>query len=235
MKIQKLIALFLALVMVLALAACGNDDAKKDGGEKDPTTSTTAPTDHADPTDPPADPTDPPADPTDPTEAPSVMFDYLPGSWTTTLSYNGEAIGVPAFTGALELILVATFAEDGTYTMTMDADNFNASVDNNKDALVAGMLQLLYDTYGGEAAAEELVQANMGMSCTEYAADYVESLKDELSMDEEKGTWHAEGSHMYLDGEIIGANVKADVMLWWGELIEESFSVEELTFTRVSA
>ena len=73
MKFQKLLALLLALVMVLALAACGNDDAKKDDGDKEPA-STTAPTDPADPTDPeeteptvPSEPTEPePAEPPEP-------------------------------------------------------------------------------------------------------------------------------------------------------------------------
>ena len=216
--------MLLALVMVLALAACGNDDAKTDGGDGD-TSTTTAPVE---------DPTDPPADPADPTEPPSGMFDYLPGSWTTALSYNGEAIGVPAYTGTLELTLVATFAEDGTYSLSIDEDAFSANIESNKDALVAGMLQLLYDTYGGEDAAEKLVRESANMSCTEYAEAYVESLKDSLTIDEEKGNWSAEGSHMYLDGEVIGANVKAEVMLWWGSLIEESFGVEELTFTRIA-
>jgi hypothetical protein len=237
MKLQKLIALLLALVMVLALAACGNDDAKKDDG-KDPTTSTTAPTDPpADPTDPPADPTDPPADPTDPTDppnAPSKMFDKLPGSWAATLSFNGEAMGVPAFTGTLDMKVITKFDADGTYTMTVDTEAFAACVEDNKDALIAGMLQLIYDTYGSEAEAEASIQASAGMSCTEYAAAYVESLKDELAMDEEQGSWTAEGSTLYLDGDPIGSNIRDDVMEWWGPAIEEAFAVEELTFNRIA-
>ena len=231
MKIKKLIAVLLSLVMVLALAACGNDDAKTDGGNED-TSTTTVPV--GDTTAPPTVPNDS-TEPVDSTEAPSIMFDYLPGSWTTALSYNGEDLGVPAFTGTLEIALVATFAKDGTYSLSVDEDAFSANIDSNKDALVAAMLQLLYDTYGGEAEAEKQVQDYMAMSCTEYAQAYVDALKDELTIDEEKGTWSAEGSNMYLDGEIIGANIKAEVMLWWGELIEEAFGVEELTFTRIAA
>lgn len=233
MKFQKLIALLLALVMVLALAACGNDDSKKDDGDKDPVTSTTAPTDPADPTDPPADPTDPPADPTDPPSGLEGLAKDMVGIWTTTLSFDGEAMGVPAFTGTLDMTIAIAFMEDGTYSMAMDTDSFEACIDDNKDALVAGMIQLLYDTYGGEASAEAQVQDSLKMSCAEYAAAYVDTLKDTLSMDEEEGTWSVDGSVMLLDDEEVDVAIEGDEMTWTGEPVEMFFATEEQVFVRV--
>lgn len=239
MKIQKLIALLLALVMVLALAACGNDDAKKSDDDSDPTNSTTAPA--GDPTDPedPEDPTDP-VDPVDPTDDPddlNGLEQQIIGNWTATVSITGEKMQLPAFTGALEMTVNYTFREDHTGSASLDTDAFAASVESNRQDLADALVQLLYDQLGGQEAAEQTCQNNLGMSCAEYADTYVDTMKTSLTSSfqtGESGTWSITDSVLTMGETVVTVSINGDEMVWTGdENMEASLGTDTLTFNRV--
>ena len=230
---KKALALILALVMVLALAACGEDAAKKDDDNDDPTTSTTAPVaDPTDPTDPPVnkptEPSDPPVDkPTEPSLAEQIV-----GDWTTVVKMTGSMINLPDFAGYLELKIDYTLRADGTGYAVMDKDAFDASVDANHQALVDAMVQLLYQQLGGKEAAESAVQAQFNQSCAEYAQVFPQSLKSTVSIPKVEGSWSVEGNELTMGESKVTVTLDGDTMTWTGETTLESLGINSLVFVR---
>lgn len=246
---KKLLALLLALVMVFALVACGNDDVKNDDDDddKDPTTSTTAPV--GDPTDPPiVTPTDPPivtpTDPEnqDPTQAPPVtdppvessLAEQIVGTWTTTVQMTGDMVQLPTFTGALEMKIDYIIRADGTGVAKMDKAAFDASVDNNYQALVDAMVQTLYQQLGGQEAAEAACQASFGMSCAEYAKVLPDTLKSTVNLPEAEGTWTLNGDQLTMSDSVVTVTINGDVMTWTGITALAAYGIETMVFQRVN-
>ena len=254
MKMKKLLALLLALIMVFALAACGNDDANMDDddddeGKKESTSATTAPA--GDPTDPPivtptdppiVTPTDPPiVTPTDPPEtqptAPSEtrptgtpvspLEQQILGSWETTVSVDPASVGQADMVGTFEMNITFTFNADGTAVMHIDKD---AYLQNIVDLIVEN----LYAQLGGEEVAEQAFQATMNMSCREYAQAAVDSMADSLDMEDVTQDWSLNGNSLTLGKQVMTVSIDGDELTMTGnEELEVKFGTDTLILNRI--
>lgn len=231
MKLKKLLALLLALIMVFALAACGDDvsnddDDDDDDDEKESTSMSSDPTGTSDvPGDVGGDekpqgsvPTIDNDNPLGPV-APEVS---IVGKWSTAMKVDAETMGLEGLDASYFLYINLTFDQDGDYLMDVDEDATEKSMNTGvKDALVEYMVNELYAQFGGEAEAEAACQTENGMSCREYATKYAEEmipmlkgllaelvflgkyeLKDgKLFMDDEEMTFSLEGEKLELSRE----------------------------------
>ena len=112
---KRILALLLAVVMIFALAACGNDNAKGDdkddkGGEK---------------------------------VDDRPLSEKIVGKWTTTISMSGVKMQLPTFDGALEMKVEYTFNADGTGSAKLDVEAYEANVESNRKAIGEAFAQML--------------------------------------------------------------------------------------------
>lgn len=207
MKLKNLLPLLLALMMVFALVACGDDARNDDGGDdgkKEPTSMSSNPTGPTDdtggdvgpekplPTTGNDNPTSPPVDgdsddvaPDDDKddEAPVVLTDGIVGKWECVMILDAEDMELEGFDGELVYALDFIFRADGTFTLAEDVETITESVKQFEADLVQYTVDLFYAKY--EAAgmtrmdADEAMMASFGMSVLEYCR--VEVAKQDLA------------------------------------------------------
>lgn len=186
---KKLSALLLALVMVFALAACGNGTPAETTAPTEPTTEpTTVAT-----TEPTTEPTTEAT--TEPTTEPTVDLKSLDypmdpeqaepffGTWETIISMDGTELGLEDFETPLDVVLTFTFDEDGILTTGLNSEKTQESLDTFKNDFSEYMTQALYAQFEEQGldadAAEESMKAAYGMSI----AEYVTAIMDTFTVD----------------------------------------------------
>ena len=154
---KKLIALLLAALMVCAaFTACGNKAADNDTTT---TTTTAAPTDPADPTDPPADPTDPVDEPTDPVEEPTDPVEEP----TDPVEEPGDPVEEPTYTSYEDIFAANNIVDTPALFIGMDSMSFAAAIEGMvqkielgyKDDIVCEMVQVIYVDITGASEDEK--------------------------------------------------------------------------------
>ena len=216
---KKLLALLLAVVMLFALAACGDSGAVKD---EDPPKTTTAP----------------------------VEEDTLEGEWVTTLAVTGEMMGADGLDTEVAITLMVRFDED-TYTMYVDQDALEDSIDAFVEDMTDFMIDMVYDglmeSGMSKEEADAMFEMSYGMTVEEYCVETVEELdlQGELgSMNEEMeeaGDYTVDGDTLtlisedeeveytfVLDGDKLTLSSEDEDFL---DTLEQ-FQLEEMVFTR---
>lgn len=253
MSMKKLLALLLALIMVFALAACGddvsNDDDDDDDDDKESTSMSSDPTGTSgddklpgdvggveDPKDP------PPAIDSDNPVGPVVpSVDTVVGLWETAVETTGATMGVEGFNGAFTLVIDLTFDADGDYLMDVNEDKTVASMDAAFDkALADYVFDSLISMVGSEEEADALCQDQYGVSSREFAESSVAELKGMLQeMMVEMvtvGEYELEGGKLYMDDAEVAFTKEGETMkLSTSNLEMENVGAEELVFQLVSA
>ena len=116
----------------------------------------------------------------------SKETDALIGTWAGEVnyaSYFNEGLSSTAGSDLaaywkvdeFKLTIVMTFREDGTYSMTVDKEKLNASIEQLKQTLSAGLthyMQDLIDASGMETTVEELMNT-LGISVDTLLADAI--------------------------------------------------------------
>lgn len=125
MKLKKVLALVLALVMVLALAACGGDDKKKDDGSQ------------------PTDPTTP-SEPSEPSE-PSGSGTDLSSLNVGVFYYNYSDVYISTVRAELDKQLdglgVKYTDYDGNTTQSTQMDQVNTAITNGANLLIVNIVE----------------------------------------------------------------------------------------------
>ena len=262
MKLKKLLSLILALAMVFALVACGNDDVKDDDDDDDDdkgsTIVTTVP--DGDPTDPPVvNPTDPPIVlPTEPGQPDNTQPQISEPDVTQPTEPEVEDPTPPdvkpPVEGDLADLIVgewnATISVGGdmmgqegligelelTMTVTLNEDGTTV-MHMHKEAYMESIKDLivenLYAQLGGEAAAEQAFQSTMNMSCREYASTYVDSMADSLDIEDYKGNWSLNGDQLTVGETTMALTVDGDTMTWVSDAMKDQFGTDTLVLHRV--
>ena len=263
MKLKKLLSLILALAMVFALVACGNDDVKDDDDDdKGSTIVTTVP--DGDPTDPPIvmptepgqpDATNEPSqpkpsepivtqpsepeveDPTDPDVDDPTTPDVKPpveGDLADLIVGEWNAtISVGSDMMGQESLIGEL---ELTMTVTLNEDGTTV-MHMHKEAYMESIKDLivenLYAQLGGEAAAEQAFQSTMNMSCREYASTYVDSMADSLNIEDYKGNWSLNGDQLTVGETTMALTVNGDTMTWVSDAMKDQFGTDTLVLHRV--
>ena len=262
MKLKKLLSLILALAMVFALVACGNDDVKDDDDDDDDdkgsTIVTTVP--DGDPTDPPVvNPTDPPIVlPTEPGQPdntqPQISEPDVTQPTEPDVEDPTEPDVKPPVEGDLADLIVgewnATISVGSdmmgqesligelelTMTVTLNEDGTTV-MHMHKEAYMESIKDLivenLYAQLGGEAAAEQAFQSTMNMSCREYASTYVDSMADSLDIEDYKGNWSLNGDQLTVGETTMALTVDGDTMTWVSDAMKDQFGTDTLVLHRV--
>lgn len=116
----------------------------------------------------------------------SKETDALIGSWEGEVNYAdyfnqglaataGDELAAYWKVEEFKLTIVMTFREDGTYSMTVDKEKLNASIEQLKQVLSAGLtryMQDLIDASGTEITVEELMNT-LGISVDTLLADAI--------------------------------------------------------------
>lgn len=200
---KKFLALLLALVLVFALAACGEGAEVKDDGEGSTSEQTNAP-EQTEPEETEPEETEP--EETEPEQTGSVTTGELEGQWNWVFSVDGEMMGVEGFDGSLDLVVLMSF-EDGDYSLSLDEDALMVSLDSFEQDLIDYMIELLYDSFTSQGLSREEADAQMelaGMGSS--VADYVETAVAEMdlgsaltgSIESEEGEYIVEGDQLTL-------------------------------------
>ena len=129
------------------------------------------------------------------------------GTWAAVVD-GTEAAGLngvfPDFNTPLEMTIVYTIKEDGTYTASLDKDATRASISNFMKALapymVDSMIQGAADEGGlTEQEARDYIQDTFGQSIEEYVDAMIETQMDSDTLvdalnPEESGTFKVDGN-----------------------------------------
>jgi hypothetical protein len=208
MKMKKLLALLLALVMVFTLFACSNDSGKKDDDDDDKSSAATEDT--------------------------RPLSEKIVGNWTGVVSMTGEMMEMPAFTGKLEMKLNLTMNADGTASISVDKTAYAASIEKNRQGLADAFVQMWIEAFGGRDAAEATIQQNYSMSMEEYAQVCVDEAKSSVPDMNEDSKWTLTGDKLNLGEEEddITVSVEGNTMTWSGGSFAENMGADSITFTR---
>lgn len=206
MKMKRILALLLAVVMIFALAACGNDDDKGDdkdgkGGEK---------------------------------VDDRPLSEKIVGSWTTTISMSGVKMQLPTFDGAVEMKVEYTFNDDGTGSSKLDVEAYKASVESNRKAIGEAFAQMLINQVGSRDEAENAIKTQMNMTLAEYGDYAVDQLKTSMPDLSKDGEWSMEGDQLTMadDDGTITVSINGDTMTWTGDNLEDTFGSKTVEFKR---
>lgn len=130
------------------------------------------------------------------------MTDIINGGLTEGMDQIDASASEYFNISKFDLTVIFTFNDDGTYSMDVDDDSFNSSVDGVKEDIKAGFIKYFEDMIAGmglDMSVDEVLEAS-GMSI-ESLID--ESLTSEMfdSMIEEfevSGKWKVEKGKLYL-------------------------------------
>lgn len=206
MKMKRILALLLAVVMIFSLAACGNDNAKGDdkddkGGEK---------------------------------VDDRPLSEKIVGKWTTTIRMSGVKMQLPTFDGALEMKVEYTFNADGTGSAKLDVEAYEANVEANRKAIGEAFAQMLINQLGSRDAAENATKTQMNMTLAEYGDYAVDQLKTSMPDLNKDGEWSMEGDQLTMADEdgTITVSINGDTMTWTGDDLEENLGSKTVEFKR---
>ena len=165
------------------------------------------------------------------------LSEQIVGTWSATLSMNGEMMEMPSFTGSLETKVDVTFKDDNTFTMKMDAEAFANSIEKNRKELAEVSIQILVEMTGSREAAEATAKA-LNMTLEEYGDYAVNEIKKAVPEMSENGKWSLEDNKLTFeddDGKTTRTiSIEADKMTWTNdEELKESFGSDTVEFTRV--
>ena len=207
--LKRLLCLVMAMAMVFALVACGETAETKDDDKKEKTSNETEATgEEAGETEEEPEETEEATEETEEETEPEEEVNPLVGKWTTEINMAGALAATFGLTEedveGLELPYVITmeFDEDGTVTMTSDA---NKLADGLEEMLVVVALYAYAESTG--TSVEEVAAALDAEGVTE------EDLLKAMGMDEmreemvaelnktETGEWELDGDQLYIDGD----------------------------------
>ena len=139
------------------------------------------------------------------------------GTWKATVSLTDlanesiqQSSGIDSQTfskyfkvSKFELVLVFTFRDDGTYSLSVDEAQLNQNNKAFMDEIKAGMIKFFEDNLaeqGIDMSVDEFVEAQAGMSLDEYfdqtfPASIFDGMADSFSA---TGKWKAEDGKLYL-------------------------------------
>lgn len=198
---KKQLALILSAIFILMLAACGEEPAV-------PTTEATQPTTQA--TQPLTDPTEPPAtEPTEPKFQPDACRDLF-GQWTHAVVLDRELMALPEFQGSTQFSVVWSFLDDGTYTMTTDAQQMEEAIAGYETLLIDYMVDSRYRMFVAECnrmgkyeayIQKEWVENGLGQQERDAATETVAALnlRERLEGLNSSGLYYVEAGILYLE------------------------------------
>ena len=178
---KKILALLLALVMILALAACGEN---KDNGNGQTTTAKTDPTTTVS---------------TTVTTAPPAEKSIV-GAWKYEISLSGEALGYIGLTATIDLEITETFNADGTFTFAVNEEKLLASMPAFEAFLIEYMIENYYE--GDESLREIITDTVAGM---DMGAMMIESYNSVA------GTYTVAGDKLTTVAQFEGEDLDAEV------------------------
>jgi len=174
-KMKKLLALLLALVMVFALAACGNDASNYDDDDDDDDDEKTSQTD----------------DKKDDEEEEKTDADLIVGKWAVATNIGelmnagiAQSLGDESLSSDVEMLLMMTmeFGEDGEFTFALEADQ--DSIDDYMADMKQNMLDYMYqmaeDQGTDKEAFEEAFETQYEMTLEEYVDSVLETVVDAM-------------------------------------------------------
>lgn len=150
------------------------------------------------------------------------------GTWEGTLDMTAvmAAATQMEFDKTLEMGLIFTFNEDGTYSATVDKD----SLEDMMDVLVDVMIELFASISGDPDMDLEAELAKEGMTM----ADFKEQLMGEMNIEELLGETEATGYYKYEDGKLYTAEDKEDLEAGdYIEITHITLTSNKMTFTDI--
>ena len=128
---------------------------------------------------------------------------------TEGLAQEGGEIADYINLGKFEFVLLFTFNEDGTYSMSADENSLNDSIENVKVALKDGLTkyceEMIADT-GLDMSVDDVLMLSTGMSMDEmieegFSDDLFSGAIEEI---ESSGKWNAEDGKLYISDSMAG-------------------------------
>lgn len=217
MSMKKILALLLALAMVFALAACG-DDKEKDDDKKENTSESAAPSG----------------------SEPAETNTSIVGTWTSTVTYdNAEIMEEEAFEGTTDIVYLVTFEEDGDFVITLDGDAMKDDIDALEEQMVEQLIAIMIESaeVEDEAAMDEALLEEMGKTTREVAEeqvaamDLLENLKDTIG--QSSGEYEIVDGALTINGDAFGHKISGNKLTLTGDNdLMENVELESWELTR---
>lgn len=143
----------------------------------------------------------------------------LYGTWSMDVDM-GETISSDMgeefadFESVLDVKMLMTFNEDGTFEMTVDKDSFIESFNGWLDDFIAYSVDMTYTQFADmgveKADADAMIEEQFGGTMEEYLREMMESQLDAETMADEmatEGVWEVKGDKLYTnEGSEIDEN-----------------------------
>ena len=133
------------------------------------------------------------------------------GKWEWTVKVDGEMMGVEDFDGSFTLVTLFEFGKDGAYTISVDEDALEESIEDFEDELVDYMVELMGDESYRSVAESTVKQMDlMGQmkktieketGTYEIKEDVLILTPDDEDEDEQEYSFELDGDELILTGD----------------------------------